>query len=56
MYKICLICVGLVIFNLMNNIFIYPPTDGYMKKQTCSLISDSGVLTTAEGREADTKQ
>ena len=32
MYRICLIFVGLVIFNLMNNIFIYPPTDGYMKK------------------------
>ena len=32
MYKICLIFVGLFFFKLMNTIFIYPPTDGYMKK------------------------
>ena len=32
MYKKCLIFVGEVHFNLMNNSFIYPPIDGYMKK------------------------
>ena len=37
--KICFIFVGLVIFNLMNNIFKYPPTNGYMKKSSkiCSV-------------------
>ena len=33
MYKKCLIFVGRVIFNIMSNNCIYPPTDGYMKNR-----------------------